>query len=282
MTKNVSTLDQFEARRRKEYFAFLVVKFFKAHAQFQAIHEEYQKAADDESLARSGLYTKVWDLGQTLSFDLKEKAHYLFRSENKSGKPAQERSPEKTEKDTRRLIQELKSSSEARSIDSYIATGYHLLLILGESLYQLKRYTPEFEKERDQIGKIERLARSIGYTFSSEEENELEHLRALSDISMKVGSDTEELIHRLMERCESLFKGTAEVIWHFIESSGENEVLVQNLLLNVDLFEKVYGEGSSERIFWILCRHKKLDGRTGREKAVNYARLRCGNVSGIA
>jgi hypothetical protein len=278
MSKSVSTLDQFETRRRKEYLAFLVVKFLKAHGLFAAIYRDYRIAVEAGRLAECALYKRVWDLVENLGFDMKEKAHHLFRSGDRQTKTKQEKG---SEKDTRRVMVALKSSIEARSIDSYIATGYHLLLILGESFYQFETYSPEFNEEQQQITRIDQLARRIGYTFSPEETSELEHLRALSDISTKVSADTQDLILRLMERCNALFQGTAEVMRHFIEGASENEVLIQNLLQNTDLLEKVYGEGAAERIFWTLCGHKKLEGRTGLEKAAGFARLRCGNVTGI-
>ncbi len=278
MAKNPSVLTQFESRRRKEHLAFLAVKFLKAYESFHAIREEFQKAMRDDCLAESGLYTSVWELVQSLAFDMKEKAHHLFRAGPRTGKRAE---PGAADKGSRRMINELKASIEERAIDSYIATGYHLLLILGESLYQLERYAPEFKKEQGQIARIERLAKRAGYTFNPEEMSELERLHALSDISMKVNAETEELIFRFMVRCESLFKGTAEVMRSFIEGAGENEILIQNLLQNVALLEKVYGEGSAERIFWALCRHKRVEGQTGLEKAANFARAKCGNVTGL-
>ncbi len=278
MAKSESAVKGFESRRRKELLAFLVVKFLKAHESFREIHDEYVDASKNGCLAGCGLYRKVKVLEESYAFDMKEKAHILFRGNNGNGKGGQGASGEM---DPRRLIGELETSIESKSLDSYIGTGFHLLLILTESLYQLDQYIPEFHKEQAQIDRIEKIAKRIGYAFNADELHELEHLRALSEISLKVTADTEELTLRLMERCEALFKGTAEVIRHLIESTRENEILVQNLLQNVDLLEKVYGEGSAERIFQAICRHKRLDGRTGLEKAVNYARTRCGNVTGL-
>ena len=101
----------------------------------------------------------------------------------------------------------MKSNIETRSIDSYIGTGYHLLQILQESLYQIERYTPELEKEKGEIGHILELARSTGYKFSLEERAELERLKALDGISVKLAAEAEELALRIMERCETLFAG---------------------------------------------------------------------------
>ncbi len=279
MSRRGSAIEQFETRRRKEHLAFLVVKFLKAYDEFRAIHERFEKAVKENRLAESGLFKQVRELQDSLGFDMKEKAHYLFRSGSREEEPAADAQGEKS---TRRMIQKLKTSIETRSIDSYIGTGFHLLLILGESLYQLERYTPEFRREQGQIAEIEKLAEQAGYTFSPEENVEMEQLRALSDISMKVSAETEELIFRFMVRCESLFKGTADVIRRFIEGATENEILIQNLLQNMDLLERVYGPGSAEKIFWVLCRHKRVEGQTGLERATAYARMKCGNVTGFA
>jgi hypothetical protein len=278
MTRRGSAIEQFEPRRRKEYLAFLVVKFLKAYDEFLAILAGFEKAVKENRLAESGLFRQVRELQDSLGFDMKEKAHYLFRSGQREDDPVPDGAGEKS---TRRMIQKLTTSIETRSMDSYIATGYHLLLILGESLYQLERYTPEFRKEQGQIAEIEKLAEQAGYTFSAEEAVEMEQLRALSDISMKVSAETEELIFRFMVRCESLFKGTAEAIRRFIEGATENEILIMNLLQNIELLEKVYGQGSAEKIFWVLCRHKRVEGQTGLERAVAFAKSKCGNVTGL-
>jgi hypothetical protein len=278
MVKSRSSFAAFESRRREETLAFLVVKFLKAREIFTQIHNEFQDAVKNHCLAECGLAGKVWALVHNHAFDMKEKAHLLFRRENRKDKPARD---DGGKAKARRAISELKASIEARAIDSYIGTGYHLLLILAESLYQLERYTPMFREEHARLSRVERLARKAGYTFSAEEEGELEHLRALSGISNNVNAETEELIFRYMARTESLFKGTAEVIRGFIEGWSDNEILIQNLLRNTDLLEKVYGKGSAERIFWAMCRYKRFEGRTGLEKALNLARARCGNVTGL-
>jgi hypothetical protein len=278
MGKTASSRNQFEFRRRKEYLAFLVVKFLKAFVLFREIHDGFHAAAGKSCLSGCGLFRKVTELQESLAFDMKEKAHFLFRSGNRNGGDSDSA---RGEKDTRSIIAELKNAIQIRSIDSYIGTGFHLLMILGESFYQLDHYTPEFTREQEQIARIQRLAKRAGYTFSAEEQSELDRLRALSEISMKVSAETEELAFRFMQRSDALFTGTAEVIRHFIEGAGDNEVLILNLLQNVELLEKVYGPDSAEKIFSALCRHKKCEGRTGLEKATSYAMQKCGNLSGL-
>jgi hypothetical protein len=281
--KGTPTHQQFESRRRKEQQAFLVVKFLRAWVLFRSIAQESRGSLREGSLAGSGLFDKVRDLADSVVYDLKEKAHSLFRNgahlenEHAAELAATARPP----RVTRQRLASMKNNIETLSIDSYIGTIYHLLQILQESLYQIERYTPELEKEKKGIGRMLELSRAAGAAFSSEERAELERLKALDEISDRIAADSEELAMRVMERCEALFAGTAEVIRHFVVSACDNEILVLNLLENRGLMESVYGEGSSERIFSELCKGKAFSGATGLERALNYARSKCGNVSAL-
>jgi hypothetical protein len=80
MTKRGFSRDGFEARRRKEHFAFLVVKFLKAFTSFSEIYREFKEASRRGCLSGCGLFEKVKELEESLAFDLKEKAHALFRA----------------------------------------------------------------------------------------------------------------------------------------------------------------------------------------------------------
>ena len=162
------------------------------------------------------------------------------------------------------MLRELTASIEMRAIDSYIGTGYHLLAILKESLYQLHHYAPAYEQEKAEVAAIEDMARRLKYTFSPEEARELEHLRSLADLSMKLSAENEALSRRMAARCRDLFQGTAQVILRHLEGAVENEVLVQNLLQNRDLLDRVYGAGAAERIFLELCRGRDVAGSHGR------------------
>jgi len=215
----------FESRRRKEELAFLVVKFLKASLRFREIRREFQSAAESKRLADSGLFERVRDLEEGLAFDLKEKAHYLFRAQANS------------------------LAAEARSIDSYVGTGYHVLLILRESLYQLEHYASEIANR-------------------AESEKQLY-------------ADTEGLAGRMVERCDELFTDAAGALRHFMTETQENEILLLNLLQNIELLEQVYGAGSAEEIFCDLCKGKRLAGRTGTERAMALVRAKCGNVTGL-
>ncbi|MGO9308526.1 MAG: hypothetical protein ACLQDL_05840 [Spirochaetia bacterium] len=270
---------QFEARRRKEQVAFLVVKFLRMYVSFKEIAGEFHSrstsgAPGGSGLARSGLFEKVAVLAQSIGFDLKEMAHSLFRSQNGHDAPARPRG-------TREILADMKTVLERRSLDSYIGTGYHLLLILHESLYQIERYAPELDAEKSEIGRIMELARGGKPGFGSDQRAELERLQALEGVSTKLAVESVELAHIVLGRCEELLEATANVIRRFGASADDNEILVLNLLQNRDLVEKVYGAGSAEEILAELCAGSGFKGRTGVERALAFVRSRCGNVSGL-
>lgn len=269
--------DRFEERRTKENLAFLVVKFLKAYVAFEDIHAAFRKADAGGTLADAGLFAQVRELEETLAFDLKEMAHALFRA--RSERAARE--PRPSGRSSRRMLRELTSAIELRAIDSYIGTGYHLLAILKESLYQLRTYAPAYRQETEELAAIEDMARRLKYTFSREEESELEHLRALSALSLKLSAETEAMSRRMLARCRDLFRGTAQLILRNLATAAENEVLVQNLFLHRGLLERVYGAGAAERIFLELCRGRDVAGTTGVERARSYLRRHCGNTDGL-
>jgi hypothetical protein len=228
--------DGFESRRRKEELAFLVVKFLRAFLRFREIRQAFRAAEQAKRLADSGLFEKVRDLEEGLAYDLKEKAHYLFRTVSRQGNGA-------------RAASSSSIAAEARSIDSYVGTGYHMLLILRESLYQVEHYAPEIE------GRAESERQLYG--------------------------ETEALAQRMVERCDELFTEAAEALRHFMAAADNNEILVLNLLQNIELLEQVYGAGSADAIFSDLCKSKRLPGRTGTERAAAFAKAKCGNITGL-
>jgi hypothetical protein len=266
---------QFEARRRKEQVAFFVVKFLRMYVSFKEIAEEFHTRSASGSLAGSGLFEKVGGLAQSIAFDLKELAHVLFRVRN-----GQDTAREAS-RGTREILAGMKTVLERRSLDSYIGTGYHLLQILQESLYQIERYSPELDKEKSEIEHIMELARRGGPGPGPDQRAELERLQALDEISAKLAVDSAELAHVVMGRCEELLEATARVIRRFGASANDNEILVLNLLQNRDLVEKVYGDGAAEAILAELCTGPGFKGRTGLDRALAFVRARCGNVSGL-
>jgi hypothetical protein len=266
---------QFEARRRKEQVAFLVVKFLRMYVSFKEVAREFHARSASGTLAGSGLFEKVRALARNIAFDLKELAHALFRGRNGKGDGGGRA------RGTRELLAGMKTVLERRSLDSYIGTGYHLLMILEESLYQVERYSPELDKEKAEIARIMELARAEDSEFPPDQREELERLHALADISAKLALDSGELARVVLRRCEELLEGTARVIRRFGTSANDNEILVLNLLQNRDLVEQVYGDGAAETILGELCTGHGFKGRTGTDRALAFVRARCGNVSGV-
>jgi hypothetical protein len=230
--------DGFESRRRKEELAFLVVKFLRAFLRFREIAVAFRAAAAANRLADSGLFERVRDLEEGLAYDLKEKAHYLFRTVARQGNGVP-----KPRAGSSAL------AAEARSIDSYVGTGYHLLLILRESLYQIEHYAPEIE----------------GQGVSEQQLYE----------------ETKGLASRMVQRCDELFADAAQALRRFMTGGIDNEILVLNLLQNVGLLEEVFGAGSAEVIFSDLCRGRRVAGKTGAEKAEAWVKAKCGNITGL-
>ncbi|HTZ51739.1 MAG TPA: hypothetical protein VMF68_08770 [Spirochaetia bacterium] len=280
---------QFGARRRKEQVAFLVVKFLRLYLGFREIATEFNAHSAAGTLASAGLFPKVAVLAQGLGFDLKELAHALFR--NGQSQPAEGLKG-------REALDSMKNTLERRFLDSSIGTGFHLLLILQESLYQLERYSPELSMEKEEIERVMELSRADRAPAaraparapaarrpaahpSPADPAEMDSLYALDEISARMSADAADLVQGVMKRCEDLLEATARVIRRFGTSANENEILVLNLLRNRALVEAVYGEGAAETILSELCSGKGLRGRTGVEKAIAFVKARCGNVSGL-
>ncbi len=262
----------FETRRRKEQVAFLVVKFLHVHVSFKEIAADFRARSASGDLSGNGLYRRVRELGNGVAFDLKETAHSLFRAD--AGGRARTRDP-------RRLLAGMKNSIHGRTIDSYVGTAYHLLLILEESLYQIEHYTPELETEKGEMGRLLDMARAVNTPFSAEERAELERLRALDETTAKLAADSARLAQGVIRRCESLLVGTARVIRDFAAGAADNEILILNLLINRGLVDKVYGKGTAEALLGELCAGRGLPAGTGIERATAFARARCGNVSAL-
>ncbi len=277
VAKTDLTKEEFAERRRREQLAFLVVKFLMAWEELGRIYADFKAAEVAGSLPSSSVFERVRALEGTLAFDIKEAAHKLFRTAGRAR--AERRRP--GSRVSRRELGEFKRAIEGRSIDVSIGTGYHLLAALRESLYQLVHYAPEHAREMAEMAEIDQMARRLRYTFSPEEAHELDRLRGIAEVSMRLSAETRAMARRMMARCYSLFKSTAQLVLGFIEGAAENEILVQNLLLRRELLERVYGVGASERIFTAICRDKDVPGATGYERAVAWVRRRCGNSDGL-
>jgi len=288
---------QYVARRKKEDLSFMVVRFMKAHVLFSEIYAEFQALRDQGGdFGHSGLFDKITKLEEGLFFDIKEKAHFLFRSEKPeageaNGIGGKFADLEKTlsagqdekanRKNAREIFSALRKSLVSKSIDSYIGTGFHLFMILRESVYQLEYYVPDYISELEYLTRIEGLTQEIGYELDEEEEHELDHIRQVVKLCQSITSDTKELAAIALERCMALFRETAEILRHSIEESGSNEVLVLNLLKERQLVERVYGPGSWEILLGHMFRSSGGAGMSGAQKAERFVRKTCGNVEGL-
>ena len=283
--------DPYLSRRRKEELSFLVVRFLRAYEQFEGIHRDFREIADGgHGFGHCGLFARLKSLEENLVFDIKEKAHFLFRGPaGRSAAPPTEelerrlltRRGGEGQAESRELLAELRRSLVDRSIDSNIGTGFHLFMILRECLYQLEEYSPRYGAELEQAERIEYLAHRVGFELDEEEAHELEHIRQIVRHGQGVAAYTRELAERAIERCRELFRETADLLRHFVEEAGGNEVLVLNLLREQALLDRVYGVGAAEQILAHMFRRVEAPGSSGRQKALAFVRRNCGNTEAL-
>lgn len=289
--------DDYTARRRKEDLAFMVVRFLQAYVQFDGIYRDFSEhLSSGTGFEYAGLFVRIKSLEERLVFDIKEKAHFLFRSSRPgevAGDPlaatygdidrifliGQTQVPAKSE--ARNVFLQLRRSLVAKSLDSYIGTGFHMFMILRESFYQLEYYVPQYLRELEYLDRIEYLTQRVGYQLDEEEEHELGHIKQVVRLCQSIASETRELAAIAIERCRSLFRESAEIIRHSVEEATDNEVLVLNLLREHQLVDAVYGSGAGESILQHMFRHVDAPGKCGREKALDFARRTCGNTDGL-
>jgi hypothetical protein len=286
---------QYIVRRRKEDLSFLVVRFMKAYVLFSDIYADFKtlegKGGDFQ---HAGLFARIRALEQSLVFDIKEKAHFLFRSDRPDEEEPEsvgarfadlERillaSQETDRREAREVFADLRKSLVRKSIDSYIGTGFHLFMILLESVYQLENYVPQYRSELEYLQRIQFLTDRIGYEFDPVENHELDHIKQVVTLCNSIASDTQELADVALERCMVLFRETAEILRHAIEGAGANEVLVLNLLKERSLVEEVYGAGSWEAILSHMFREVGGPGESGAQKAESFVRRACGNIESL-
>lgn len=287
--------DDYTARRRKEDLAFLVVRFLKAYQLFDGIYASFRECLEaGGGFEHAGLFNRIKNLEETIMFDVKEKAHYLFRGAHSvpaaAGAAAGDyldlervfdgRLPDKRE--ARAVFTRLRRSLVAKSLDSYIGTGFHMFMILRESFYQLEIYVPQYLRELEYLERVESLYRLAGYEPDEEEARELQHMKQVVLSCQSIASETRELATIAIERCRTLFRESARIIRHSIEEGADNEVLVLNLLREETLLEAVYGAGALDAILQHMFRGAGRAGQSGREKALRFARRRCGNTECLA
>jgi hypothetical protein len=260
-------------RRRKEQQSFLVVRFLRAYELFEGIYRDFRAVSSGgRGFGGSGLFQRVKEMEERLVFDIKEKAHFLFRG------PVPEGQEEAVGGRSRPTMSALGRSLVDRALDSTIGTGFHMFMILRECLYQLEAYAPRYGAELEQVERLEELSRRAGSRLSEEERHELDHLRQIGKHGQEMAAYARELAEQALERCRALFQEAAELLRHFIESAGRNEVLVLNLLREREAVDRVYGEGGAERLFSHMFRKSDKSGASGLAKALAYARRHCGNT----
>lgn len=286
---------QYVARRRKEDQSFLVIRFMRMYVLFSEVYEECNELLNaGGDFQNAGLFAKIRNLEQTLVFDIKEKAHFLFRSDsydtNEPGTAGSSftdlerillESQEADRTKAREVFAELRKSLVRKSIDSYIGTGFHLFMILLESVYQLECYVPQYRNELEYLQRIKRLTDRIGYDFDQDEEHELNHIKQVVALCQSIATDTQELANVALQRCLTLFRETVEILRHSIEEASSNEVLVLNLLTERALVEQVYGAGSWETILKHMFRAVGGPEESGAQKAASFVRRTCGNIEGL-
>jgi len=262
---------------------------------FGEIYEEFTAlASTGGDFQTAGLFAKIQRLEQKLIFDIKEKAHFLFRSANNHVPKADGSDPEFADLErvlaedrysdrnrAREIFSQLRKSLVRKSIDSYMGTGFHLFLILMESVYQLEYYVPQYRSETEYLEQVETLTERIGYRFNEEEEHELNHIRNVVRLCRSIADDTYSLAVTALERCMTLFRETAAILHHAVEESASNEVLVLNLLKEKQLVERVYGTGSWEHLLDLMFRTRGGKGESGVKKAEAFVRATCGNVESL-
>ena len=288
--------DSFINRRRKEDLAFMTVRFMKAYTIFLQIYADFKGIIEqNRSFERCGLFQRIKSLEEGVIFDIKEKAHFLFRprdgNHGQTGLEAKysmfedllnsgDTNDEKKAR-ARQILSDFRRTIVIRSIDSCVGTGFHLFMILRESLYQLEFYVPQYAQEHELLDKIETLAGGIGYEYSVGEYHEIHHLRQLDNLSQTITSDIKERADRAIEQCNSLFRETAEMLRHYVEESADNEVLVLNLLQHRELIEGIYGVGALEELFAQMYDKTDLPGTDGMSRAISYVRQHSGNITAI-
>jgi hypothetical protein len=290
-----SVTEPYLERRKKEELAFLAVRFLKAFALFEGIQRDFRRILESGiGFGGCGLFARVRELEDKLIFDIKEKAHFLFRSS--SGTEAEEeqeppyaelerillnRRGTRRTTEAREILARLRRSLIDRAIDSNIGTGYHMVTILRECIYQLEVYAPRYGQELAQAERIESLSRRIGSALDEEEAHELEHIRQVVKRGHSAATGTLKLAQRALERCDTLFREAAELLRHLIEEAGGNEVLLLNLLAQPRLVDAVYGPGAAEQIFSHMYRRTGPSEASGLAKAMEQARRRCGNTEAL-
>jgi len=284
------------SRRKKECLSLLVVRFFKAYDAFNGLYRDFlENGYDSNNLVKADFFKRIKYLEESLFFDIEKKSRFLFRGEiDKNNKYteiqvkyddlnrylASENSSTK-ENEVKNTFSELRKSLLNKSIDSNIGRIFHILMILKVNFYELEYYEAEYVQEHKYVLKIESLFRKLGRALNDSERDELNHIKEIDKIGRKITTDTKNHIKIALGRCKSLFHETSEILLHVIHESRKNEILILNLLRERELVDKIFGCNAHEHIFSKMYKSMPNLGNTGLEKATNYCKYNCGNITGL-
>ena len=285
-------------RRKKESLAQLVVRFLIAYNEFNRVYRVFNKYEGlGNDFTESGLSHRMDKLCDIIFIDLKKKSDFLYRNLGDENNRYSEipikyddlkkmltiSEDDKIEKNkTKFLFIELNRALLNQSIDCNINRIFRKLIVLKENLYELEFYKVQYAQEHLYINKTVSLLKEFDYVFDENETEELNQIYELDRLSQKILGDTKIHARLVLKSCNSLFKETSEILLYIIQDSGSNEVLALNLLRERDLVENIYGDGALERIFSRIYMQMNIYGNTGLEKAINYLRNNCDNISELS
>ena len=178
-------------------------------------------------------------------------------------------------------VRELTASIEMRSIDSYLGTGYHLLAILRNPSTSSSTTRPPTRRRRAAVAAIDDMARRSELHLQPEEAHELEHLRSLATLSEKLSAENGTLADASSSAAGTCSRARRRSSSD-LEGAVENEVLVQNLLQNRDLLDRVYGPGRRSASSSGCAAAGTFAEATGVERAAAMRAEACGNVDGLS
>jgi hypothetical protein len=283
-------------RRKKEYFSLLVVGFLKAYNDFNGIYRDFLEYRHDENgPSKAALFERIKNLEEILFFDIEKKSHFLFRDEiDKNNKYSEiqakyddlnrylaSKDSSIRENEVKNTFSELRKSLLNKSIDSNIRRIFHILMILKENFYESEYHDVQYAQEHKYVVKIESLFNKPGHELNDSERHEFNHIKEIDKLNRKIITDTKNHTKLALDRCKTLFHETSEILLHIVHESRKNEILILNLLIERELVDKIYGCNAHERIFSQMYKSMPNLGNTGLEKAINYCKYNCGNITGL-
>jgi hypothetical protein len=286
-------------RRKKEYLALLVVRFLRACDEFNSIYRDFCKDNPRKKVltaeAENLFFERINHLEHSLFSDIEAKSRFLFRksmSSNNDDVEIQSRyddligcltfeNSSLNSHEVTNIFSQLRKSLLSKALDTNIRKILHILTLLKVNLHELEYYDVEYAQEHEYVLKIESLFAELKRALTDNEKHELNHIKELDKISRKIVNDTENHVKIAMQRCKSLFHETSEILLHVIQESRNNELLILNLLRERELIDRIYGFKAHEHIFSQMYAGMSDLGQTGVEKAINYCRYNCNNISGL-